>query len=317
MFGLLQLAEKSVRHRRGTTASRLTELQRRAMSLEAAIVKSQRRQVAKEPVGSGRQLNGAAALLAFSVLADSALEHYRGNFQNKAMYTPLLVASLTLGGSLFGVIDPKPKRHLVRDGIYACAALTGLTGLCFHAFNVVKRPGGLSWHNLFYAAPIGAPMALLLSGGFGRAAEKVRDTPVGERVRVLGVPAGKLLNVITSIGLIGTVAEAALLHFRGAFHNHAMYLPVTVPPTAATLLAACLAVPGTGARRVARWGLKATAALGLAGCGFHAYGISRNMGGWRNWSQNLLVGPPLPAPPSFTGIAIAGLAALTLMEAGD
>jgi hypothetical protein len=34
------------------------------------------------------------------------------------------------------------------------------------------------------------------------------------------------------------------------------------------------------------------------------------MGGWRNWSQNLLNGPPLPAPPAFTALAIAGLAAL-------
>ena len=34
------------------------------------------------------------------------------------------------------------------------------------------------------------------------------------------------------------------------------------------------------------------------------------MGGWRNWSQNMLNGPPLPAPPAFTALAIAGLAAL-------
>ena len=38
------------------------------------------------------------------------------------------------------------------------------------------------------------------------------------------------------------------------------------------------------------------------------------MGGWRNWSQNVLNGPPLPAPPSFTGLSLAGLAALNLME---
>jgi len=48
--------------------------------------------------------------------------------------------------------------------------------------------------------------------------------------------------------------------------------------------------------------------------GFHAFGVSRGMGGWRNWSQNLLNGPPLPAPPSFTGLALAGLAALGLLE---
>ena len=38
------------------------------------------------------------------------------------------------------------------------------------------------------------------------------------------------------------------------------------------------------------------------------------MGGWRNWSQNVLNGPPMPAPPSFTGLALAGLAALGLLE---
>jgi hypothetical protein len=37
------------------------------------------------------------------------------------------------------------------------------------------------------------------------------------------------------------------------------------------------------------------------------------MGGWRNWSQNIQAGPPLPAPPSFTGLALVGLAALNLL----
>jgi hypothetical protein len=47
---------------------------------------------------------------------------------------------------------------------------------------------------------------------------------------------------------------------------------------------------------------------------FHIFGVARNMGGWRNWSQNVLNGPPIPAPPSFTGLALAGLAALALLE---
>ena len=67
-------------------------------------------------------------------------------------------------------------------------------------------------------------------------------------------------------------------------------------------------------RTFSRWWLRLTAALGLAGVGFHAYGVHRNMGGWRNWRQNILSGPPLPAPPSFAGLALAGLAALSLIE---
>ena len=64
--------------------------------------------------------------------------------------------------------------------------------------------------------------------------------------------------------------------------------------------------------RLARGWLAATAWLGLGGVAFHANGIARQMGGWRNWSQNLLSGPPLPAPPSFSALALAGRAALAL-----
>jgi hypothetical protein len=68
-------------------------------------------------------------------------------------------------------------------------------------------------------------------------------------------------------------------------------------------------------RPFARLLLRLTATVGIAGAGFHIYGVSRNMGGFANWSQNLLNGPPIPAPPSFTGVALAGLAALRLMQA--
>ena len=267
---------------------------------------------------AGRRLNGSAALLALSVLADSAVEHYRGSFQNRAMYTPLVTAALTLGASLFGTADKRPARHPVRDTIYGAAAATGLAGLGFHAYNILKRPSRLSWLNLFYAAPIGAPVALALAGLLGRGAEKVRDTPYRRRAAIWGLPAGQVLAGVSAAGLAGTVGEAGLLHFRGAFHDPFMVAPVTVPPVAAALLSAAAAFPGRMVNHLARWWLRLTAVLGFAGVGFHAYGVSRNMGGWRNWSQNVLNGPPLPAPPSFTGLALAGLAALALIEeAGD
>jgi hypothetical protein len=264
---------------------------------------------------AGRQLNLSAALLALSVLTDSALEHYRGSFENKAMYTPLVSASLALGASLFGVIDSRPARHKGRDVVYGLAAATGLAGLGFHFYNIRKRAGGVSWLNLFYAAPIGAPFALVLAGLLGRGAEKVRDTPPRQKARILGAPAGQLLAAVGAGGLLGASGEAALLHFRGAFHNPAMVLPVSVPPVAAALLGTAAAAPRKS-HRFARWWLKFTAFLGFAGVGFHAFGVARNMGGWKNWSQNVLNGPPLPAPPSFTGLAVAGLAALSLLEKG-
>jgi hypothetical protein len=263
---------------------------------------------------AGRRLNSSAAMLAFSVLADSAIEHYRGSFHNRAMYVPLAVSALALGGSLFGVSDARPKKHVARDAIYASAAATAFAGLGFHLYNILKRPGGWSWLNLFYSAPIGAPMALALSGLLGCGAERVRDTRASARANVLGAPAGRMLAGVAAVGLAGTVGEAGLLHFRGAYHNPAMFLPVSVPPIASVLVAATALRPSRLLNRIARWWLRLTALLGFAGVGFHVYGVARNMGGWRNWSQNVLNGPPLPAPPSFTGLALAGLAALSLIE---
>jgi hypothetical protein len=128
------------------------------------------------------------------------------------------------------------------------------------------------------------------------------------------VSAGRAVAVAASLGLLGTAAEAALLHFRGAYHDPFMYLPVTIPPVTAALIGNAAFGRARERRPMTRFWLRFTALLGFAGSGFHAIGIARNMGGWRNWRQNLLNGPPLPAPPSFTGLALAGLAALGLME---
>ena len=253
-------------------------------------------------------------MLATSVLADSAVEHYRGSFENRAMYTPLVTAALTLAVSGHGVGDKRHGAHTVRDTVYALAGLTGLIGTGFHLYNVAKRPGRFSWHNLFYGAPMGAPFALLLSGILGVTAERVRADASGNTPSVFGLPAGRTMAALSGLGMLGTTGEAALLHFRGAYHDPAMVLPVTVPPVAAALLGeTALGRPGVD-RRFTRWWLRLTAGIGLLGAAFHVFGVARNMGGWRNWRQNLLNGPPIPAPPSFTGLALAGLAALGLLR---
>ena len=265
---------------------------------------------------AARRLNRAAGLLSLSVLADSAVEHYRGSFENKAMYTPLAVAALSLAASSFGATDRRDKAHPVRDAIYALAGATGMVGTGFHLYNIGKRTGGFSWLNLFYSAPVGAPAALSLAGLLGFASERVRGTSPGLTPRLLGIPAGRAVAALTGAGLAGTVGEVGLLHYRGAFQNPFMFLPVTLPPIAAALIGTSGAwpAPPRALRTATRWWLRLTALLGVAGVGFHIHGVSRAMGGWRNWSQNLLNGPPIPAPPSFTGLAIAGLAALDLLE---
>jgi hypothetical protein len=265
-------------------------------------------------VRAARRLNRAAGMIAASVLADSAMEHYRGEFHNKAMWTPIVSAGLSLAVSLHGHTDHRTGAHRGRDLAYAAAGLTGIIGTGFHLYNITRKPGGLCWQNVFYSAPIGAPAALSLSGLMGFLSERVRANRPGMPPTVAGFSAGRAVAALTGASLLGTVGEAGLLHFRGAYHNPFMLLPVSVPPVAAALLANAAAGRSRVRRPFTRWWLRATTLMGIAGVAFHAYGVSRNMGGWRNWRQTAFSGPPLPAPPSFTGLAMAGLAALGLLE---
>ena len=56
---------------------------------------------------AARRLNRGCALLSASVLADSAVEHYRGSFHNKAMVAPLVTAALSLAVSAHGNADKR------------------------------------------------------------------------------------------------------------------------------------------------------------------------------------------------------------------
>ena len=263
-------------------------------------------------IHAARAFNRSSALLAWSALTDSAVEHYRGSFENRAMYAPLVIASLSLAAGVHGGADHVGSRHPIRHAIYLSAAGAGLAGTAFHLYNVTKRPGQFSWHNLFYGAPLGAPASLLLSGALGAVGELLRDEPAHDP-RLFGMPAGKALALVAAVGMVGTVGEVALLHFRGAFQHRAMYAPVTIPPIAAALLASAALSPPRPNWWTRVW-LRATALLGAIGVGFHIRGVARQQGGWRNWSQNVLNGPPIPAPPSFTALATAGLAALRLRD---
>ena len=252
-------------------------------------------------------LGAGAAILCVSVALDSALEHYRGRFKDPLMFVGPTVALFGIGAATSVALrperadDPLPKTALIAVGA------TGLIGLGFHAYNILKRPGELSALNLFYAAPAGAPAALTLAGIYGLIAGEILEGPADVRARLPQLTAG-----LIAFSLLGTVAEAGLLHSRGAFQDPAMYAPVTIPPLAAVAIGAAALSPR--ATIAAEPLLKATAVLGIAGPIFHAYGIHRNMGGWRNWSQMILQGPPLPAPPAFLGIAAAGLGLLPLLE---
>src|SRR6185437_7030625 len=198
-------AENS-RHGALCRMSALDQILEDLMQIEAALIPMQSPAITdpKVTVRAARRLNRAAGLLAGSVLFDSAIEHYRGSFENPAMYTPLAVGTLSLLTSLHGVADSRPVAHRVRHATYWLAAAAGVTGTVFHIYNVTKRPGGISWQNMFYGAPLGAPFAILLSGLLGSTAEQVRDTRPDQVPRAFGGPAGRMMALVAGLGLFGT-----------------------------------------------------------------------------------------------------------------
>jgi hypothetical protein len=266
---------------------------------------------------AARLLNTAAATLAAGVLTDSAAEHYRAGFHNPMMFIAPAVSAATLTTATASAFRAHGPSVLSR-AVFAASVATGVVGFGFHLTNVSRRIGGWNSDNVFHGAPIAAPLAVTMAGLLGFAASRIgrstsfRDNGVPKRGESRAVAVGTL----SAAGLVGTSIEAGALHFRGAFQNPFMYAPVTIPPLAAVTLATAALTGSSNARKAARPLLRLTTWLGIAGVGFHAWGVRRRMGGWRNWRQNLLAGPPLPAPPAFTGLALAGLAALELLDAG-
>ena len=177
---------------------------------------------------AARQLDISSALLALAVLCDSAIEHYRGSFHNKAMYAPLVTSAAAVCAGLLSPSGrpesrplsssrPQPSSSKAHTAVQLLTAGVGCAGLAFHFYNVFKRPGKLSWLNLFYAAPIGAPAALVLSGLMSRSASQVRNCERAAPTATTTSTLGRRIAGVTAVGLLGTVGEAALFHFRGAY----------------------------------------------------------------------------------------------------
>ena len=262
----------------------------------------------EKAAAAAQGLMAGSGLLALAVATDSSLEHYRARFRNRAMFVAPLMSALTIAAACQALSRPRRRQSSSGRLVFAGAMASGTAGLAFHCYNVGKREGGFGWLNFFYAAPLGAPAALGIAGFFGLLGQRFAS---GE-VHILGRNAANLVVPVVAAALAGTAAEAGLFHFRGAFQNPIMYAPVTVPPLAAAATALAPLIPA--AAGPAHYLLAATGALGFAGPLFHAYGVHRNMGGWGNWSQMLLQGPPLPAPIAFIGIATAGIAVLPLID---
>jgi hypothetical protein len=103
------------------------------------------------------------------------LEHYKGSFGDKWMWTPVVLAPPLTAAGIAGFYSEKAaKRWLPLFG--ALFALDGLIGIVTHVRGVQRRPGGFGepTYNLVMGPPLLAPGSLTMVGAFGIMAALVR-----------------------------------------------------------------------------------------------------------------------------------------------
>jgi hypothetical protein len=118
-----------------------------------------------------RTLSALTAVSAAGLGFEIYLEHYKGSFADKWMWTPIaLTPPLTAAGAAAVFSERVAKTWL--PGISALYAADGLVGVITHLRGVARKPGGFSeaTYNLVMGPPLLAPGSLALVGGMGLAA---------------------------------------------------------------------------------------------------------------------------------------------------
>ena len=119
-----------------------------------------------------------SALTAFSAVGlgfEIYLEHYKGSFGDKWMWTPIFLTPPLTAAGVAGVFSEKHARTTL-PAISAVYALDGLIGVYTHVRGVERRPGGFkeTHYNLVMGPPLLAPGSLALVGAMGVLAAVVK-----------------------------------------------------------------------------------------------------------------------------------------------
>lgn len=118
-----------------------------------------------------RTLAAITALSAPPLGLEIYLEHFRGSFGDKWMWTPVVLSPLLTAAAVAGFGSKRAATTVLPlvSGLYC---LDGLIGVYTHIQGVRKRPGGFSepLYNLVMGPPLLAPGSLALVGGIGLAA---------------------------------------------------------------------------------------------------------------------------------------------------
>jgi hypothetical protein len=255
-----------------------------------------------------------AALQAALLMPDAFVGHYRSGFTLRAQYVPFIVGVLLALSAVVAAVAPHAPvvTHIaVIAGSLALAS--GVVGAGYHHwYGITTKPGGYHWllHHLMHHAPPLAPLALATAG----ALEVLAALGTSGSDHLWGISLRALAVTVVGVTLVGAAMQAALLHYRGAYNNVAMYIPVVVLPVAAgAAFLNAAASDNPTVHFIAALLLWIAFASGFLGAGMHLRGMDRQMGGLYMGVAAILDAPPAGAPLFIAALSASGLVAMQLL----
>jgi hypothetical protein len=125
-----------------------------------------------------RTLSAMTALSAVGLGFEIYLEHYKGSFGDKWMWTPIALTPPLAAAGVAGIFSERHARTTL-PAVSALYALDGAVGIVTHIRGVARKPGGFAepTYNLVMGPPLLAPGSLALVGAMGVVAGLARREP--------------------------------------------------------------------------------------------------------------------------------------------
>jgi hypothetical protein len=258
-------------------------------------------------VGLARLLRIGLTLGIAPLWYELTLLHFRGAFQSRFMWVPVLSLPAVMAGGVASGLkkDERHSRNLFRPFAWLMT-IVGTAGTFFHVRGVGRQMGGFhNWkYNIVTGPPFPAPMQVALYGLVGViASRRISKNPLAskqedEREILRGA------RRINSLSYLLLGIEAGYYHWTGNFFNRLMFTPVLLSPVLALVHLASL-WPSRLAQALEFPLSVLTTLVGIVGFSFHVGNLLGRPG--RVTWQNLFYGPPIMAPLQMTGQGLMGV----------
>lgn len=129
------------------------------------------RKQALENAKTGRVQRTLSLVTAASALPlgfEVYVEHFRGSFGDKWMWSPIALTPPLVASGVAGAVSKKAARTYL-PAASAAFALNGIIGVITHVRGVARKPGGFTepTYNILAGPPLLAPGSLTLVGALG------------------------------------------------------------------------------------------------------------------------------------------------------